>query len=124
MMTGILLFAHGSPVEEANRGVHDLAAKIAAAGPYRYVRAAFLDSTPPDLLAGVMEAAEAGVEHLIVIPYFLTEGLHLRRDLPTLVAAAKEKHPNFEIVVGQSLEGHPLMPALILGRVQEVLEKP
>jgi sirohydrochlorin ferrochelatase len=124
MMTGILLFAHGSPVEEANRGVHDLAGKIAAAGPYRYVRAAFLDSTQPDLLAGVMEAAEAGVERLIVIPYFLTEGLHLRRDLPTLIAAAKVKHPHFEIVVGQSLEGHPQMPALILSRVQEVLEKP
>jgi sirohydrochlorin ferrochelatase len=58
-----------------------------------------------------------------VIPYFLTEGLHLRRDLPALVAAAKAKHPNFEIVVGQSLEGHPQMPSIILSRVQEVLEK-
>ena len=71
MMTGILLFAHGSPVEDANRGVHDLAEKIAAAGPYRYVRAAFLDGGEPDLPAGVSEAAEAGVDRLIVIPYFL-----------------------------------------------------
>jgi sirohydrochlorin ferrochelatase len=62
MKTGILLFAHGSPVEEANRGVHELAEKIAAAGPYCYVRAAFLDSTQPDLLARVMEAAKAGSE--------------------------------------------------------------
>jgi sirohydrochlorin ferrochelatase len=122
MMTGILLFAHGSPVEEANRGVRDLAGKIATAGPYRYVRAAFLDGGQPDLLGGVMEAAEAGLERLIVIPYFLTVGLHLRRDLPKLLAAAKEKHPHFEITVGQSLEGHPLMPSIILARVQEVLE--
>ena len=68
-----------------------------------------------------MQAAEAGLERLIVIPYFLTVGLHLRRDLPKLVAAAKEKHPNFEITVGQSLEGHPLMPSIILGLAQEVL---
>ena len=120
MKTGILLFAHGSPVEEANRGVHDLAAKIEAAGPYSYVRAAFLDSTQPDLNAGVRQAAEAGLERLIIIPFFLTVGLHLRRDLPKLVAAAHEKHPNIEITVGQSLEGHPLMPSLILSRVQEV----
>jgi sirohydrochlorin ferrochelatase len=122
LRTGVLLFAHGSPVEEANRGVHDLAGKIAAVGPYRYVRAAFLDGAQPDLLAGVVEAAKAGLERLIVIPYFLTVGLHLRRDLPRLVAAAKEKHPNFEIAVGQSLEGHPLMPSIILGRVQEALQ--
>jgi sirohydrochlorin ferrochelatase len=122
LKTGILLFAHGSPVEEANRGVHELAEKIAASGPYRYVHAAFLDGGQPDLLAGVMQAAESGLERLIIIPYFLTVGLHLRRDLPKLVAAAQEKHPNFEIAVGQSLEGHPLMPSLILGRVQEVLQ--
>jgi|ERR1035438_713355 sirohydrochlorin ferrochelatase len=118
---GILLFAHGSPVEEANRGVHNLAQKIEAAGPYRYVRAAFLDCAQPDLPAAVATAAEAGMRRVVVIPYFLTMGLHLHRDLPRLVATAKEKYPEFEIAVGQSLEGHPLMPSIILGRVQEAL---
>jgi len=33
LTTGILLFAHGGPVEEANRSVRDLAEKIEAAGP-------------------------------------------------------------------------------------------
>jgi sirohydrochlorin ferrochelatase len=119
--TGILLFAHGSPVEEANRGVHELVEKIAAAGPYRYVRAAFLDCAQPDLAAAVTSAVEAGLRRVVVIPYFLTMGLHLHRDLPDLVAAAKEKHPEFEIAVGQSLEGHPLMPSIILSRVEEAL---
>jgi sirohydrochlorin ferrochelatase len=122
MTTGILLFAHGSPVEEANRGVHGLAEKVAAAGPYSYVRAAFLDGGQPDLLAAVKQAAEAGLERLVIIPYFLTVGLHLRRDLPKLVAAAQEKHRNIKITVGQSLEGHPLMPSMILSRVQEIIQ--
>lgn len=122
LTTGIVLFAHGSSVDEANRGVHDLAGKIAAAGPYPYVRAAFLEGAQPDLLAAVREAAEAGLEHLIVIPYFLTVGLHLRRDMPKLVAAAREEYPNLQIAIGKSLEGHPMMPSIILGRVEEVLQ--
>ena len=122
-MTGILLFAHGSPVEEANRGVHELAATIAAAGPHSYVRAAFLDGGKPDLLGGVKDAAEAGVERLVIIPYFLTVGLHLRRDLPKLIAAAQVENPRLAIEVGQSLERHPLMPSIILSRVQEVLQE-
>ena len=122
MKTGIILFAHGSPVEEANRGVHELAAQVEAAGPYNYVRAAFLDGGQPDLGTAVEEAAAAGFERLIVIPYFLTVGLHLRRDLPKLIAAAREKHPHLEIAVGQSLEDHPRMPSIILGRVREVDE--
>jgi sirohydrochlorin ferrochelatase len=122
MNIGILLFAHGSPVDDANRGVHDLAAKIQSEGPFGYVRAAFLDSAQPELLAAVGQAAEAGIERVIVIPYFLTVGLHLRRDLPKLITAAQEKHPGLEIVVGQSLEGHPQMPTLILDRVWEIIQ--
>ncbi len=123
LTTGILLFAHGSPVEQANRGVCELAEKIAAAGPYPYVRAAFLGGGQPDLPGGVREAAKAGLARLIVIPYFLTLGLHLRRDLPALIEAAKTAHPEMDIVVGESLEGHPAMPSIILGRVREVVGK-
>jgi sirohydrochlorin ferrochelatase len=121
LRTGILLFAHGSPVEEANRGVRDLAAKVEAVGPYQYVRAAFLEGGEPDLVSGIKQASTAGLSRLIVLPYFLTVGLHLRRDLPKLVAAAREKCPALEISIGQSLEGHPLMPSIILGRVQEAV---
>ena len=117
------MFAHGSPVEEANRGVHDLAQSIAAAGPFPYVRAAFLDGGKPDLPGGVTEAAEAGLDRLIIIPYFLTVGLHLRRDLPKLIAAARDKYPHLEITVGQSLEGHPLMPSIVLSRANEALQQ-
>ena len=37
---GIILFAHGSVVEEANQGVHDLASAIRSLGRFHFVRAA------------------------------------------------------------------------------------
>ena len=119
--TGILLFAHGSSVEEANRAVHELARHIEAQGPYGYVRAAFLEGARPDLGEAVRQAVAAGRQRLIVIPYFLTMGVHLQRDLPNFISALKQKYPEVMIEVGQSLEGHPLMASIILGRVQEVL---
>jgi sirohydrochlorin ferrochelatase len=121
LKTGILLFAHGSPVEDANRAVHDLAANIAKAGPYSYVRAAFLDGGRPDLPGAITQGAAAGLQRIIIIPFFLTVGLHLRRDLPKLVEAARHSHPGLKILVGQSLENHPAMPTLILSRVAEIL---
>jgi sirohydrochlorin cobaltochelatase len=119
--TGIVLFGHGSRVAEANQGVRDLARQVQNAGPYRHVRAAFLELAEPDLNAAVAEAAAASLQRVIVIPYFLTEGTHLRRDLPNLIAPLKQKYPQLVIEVGQSLEGHPLMASIILGRVQEVI---
>jgi sirohydrochlorin ferrochelatase len=118
--TGIVLFAHGSSVEEANAGVRELAKQVQALGPYGYVCAAFLELAHPTLAEAVTEAAQAGLQRVIVIPYFLTVGIHLRRDLPSLIAPQKQKYPDLMIEVSQSLEGHPLMASIILERAQEV----
>ena len=118
---GIVLFAHGSAVEEAIQSVHELARQVQEQGAYGYVRAAFLDVAQPDLDAAIGRAVEAGVCRVIVIPYFLTMGIHLQRDLPNLIAPQKKKHPNLEIKVGRSLDDHPQMASIILGRVREVI---
>ena len=121
--TAIVLFAHGSAVEEANDGVRALAERIQAAGSYSHVQAAFLGPGRPELSEAVAKAAQAGFSRIVVLPYFLTLGIHLRRDLPKLVEAEKRKHPQVEIKVGRSLEDHPEMASLILGRIQEVTEE-
>ena len=119
----VVLFAHGSAVEEANQGVRDLAGRIQAGGSYSYVQAAFLVPGRPELGAAIAEAVKAGYRRIVVLPYFLTLGIHLRRDLPKLVAAERQKHPQVKIQVGRSLEDHPEMASLVLGRIQEVREE-
>ena len=120
-MTGILLFAHGSPVEEANRGVRELAAKIEAAGPYS-LRARRVSGwrRSPTFPPGSALAAEAGHR----TPHRHSLFPH-RRPAPAPRFAQADRGraretPNLKIAVGQSLEGHPLMPSIILSRVQEV----
>ncbi|MGH9377063.1 MAG: sirohydrochlorin chelatase [Terriglobia bacterium] len=122
--TGILLFAHGSRVEEANRGVHDLARKVQELGNISYVRAAFLEMGQPDLAAAVAQAVQSGFDRIVVIPYFLTPGVHLRRDLPELLARQKQLYPALQIEAGEPLEGHPLLPSLILDRVHAAQSTP
>lgn len=121
--TAVVLFAHGSAVEEANQGVRALAERIQSTGSYAHVQAAFLGPGRPELGEAVAKAVEAGFSRIVVLPYFLTLGIHLRRDLPKLVAAERGKHPQVEIKVSRSLEDHPEMAALILGRIQEVIEE-
>ena len=119
----VILFAHGSVVEEANQGVHDLASQIRGMGRFHFVRAAFLDCAHPNLGEAIDEAVHARSTRVIVIPYFLTMGIHLRRDLPNLIAPERQKHPRLVIDVGQSLEGHPLMSSIVLERVEQALQE-
>lgn len=118
---GIILFAHGSVVEEANQGVHSLASEVRDMRQFHFVCAAFLDCAHPNLGEAIAEAVRAGSSRVIVIPYFLTMGIHLQRDLPNLIEPEREKYPAVAIGVGQSLEGHPRMSSIILERVEQAL---
>lgn len=121
---GIILFAHGSAVEDANQGVLDLASEVGKAGRFHFACAAFLDCAHPNLGEAIAEAVGAGSARIIVIPYFLTMGVHLRRDLPNLIAPERQKYSSVTINVGPSLEGHPLMCSLILERIGQALSSP
>jgi len=57
-----------------------------------------------------------------VIPYFLTLGMHLQRDLPRLVEEIRAAHPGLEIQVTPPLDGHPALIDALLGRAREATE--
>ena len=92
MKTGYVIFAHGSSVESANEAVRAVAAEMARRGGLETVVAAFLEGGQPDL-PGALEALANKVSRVVVVPYFLTLGLHLQRDLPRLIDKVKSAHP-------------------------------
>lgn len=122
-MTTLIVFAHGSSVESANTAVRDVAAELAKAGGYADVRAAFLEGGKPDLLECVEQAASDGANTVLVLPYFLTLGLHLQRDLPNLVAAVEQRHPGLHVQVAAPLDGHAALVQILAERARAVLHK-
>ena len=121
--TGYIVFAHGSSVEPANDAVRAAAADLARQGRYEAVETAFLEGGKPDLRGAVDVLAGCGIKQIVVIPYFLTLGLHLQRDLPRLVSDIRSAHPDLEIQVTPPLDRHPAMIEALLGRAREAQEK-
>src|SRR5579863_849114 len=115
---GYIVFAHGSSIESANEAVRVVARDLAQAGGYDCVVAAFLEGGRPDLSAAVGELAARGVSRVIVLPYFLTLGLHLQRDLPRLVEEARRANPGLDIEVTAPLDGHPAMAEALVDRAR------
>ena len=117
-MTGYVVFAHGSSIESANDAVRAVAADMARRGGLDHVIPAFLGGGRPDLEGAVKELAERGVGHVVVLPYFLTLGLHLQRDLPRLMEDARRANPGVDIEMTQPLDGHPAMVEALLDRAR------
>ncbi|MBM3813214.1 MAG: sirohydrochlorin cobaltochelatase [Acidimicrobiia bacterium] len=120
--TGIIIFAHGSAMESANVAVREVAIRFAAEGGYPLVEPAFLELGRPDLAGAVGKLAAQGAERIIVVPYFLTLGKHLQRDLPRLVKEAAERHPGVAIETTPPLDGHPSLSTILLDRVREAMD--
>jgi sirohydrochlorin ferrochelatase len=121
---GYVVFAHGSSIESANDAVRAVAAEMARRGEYEAVEAAFLEGGKPDLAGAVEILAGCGLIRVVVIPYFLTLGLHLQRDLPHLVEQIRAAHPEIEIEVTAPLDGHPAMVDALLARARESRKEP
>jgi len=116
LITGIIVFAHGSRVESANEAVRSVARDLVRASSCERVVAAFLELGQPDLETAATRMTAAGVERLVIIPYFLTLGLHMERDLPSLVDRISKIHPGLRIDVTPPMDGHPALVTVLADR--------
>lgn len=121
MTTGLILFAHGSRVESANEGVRAVARDLAQMGSFPHIEPAFLELGWPDLETAVNHLVRKGVGRIVVLPYFLTLGVHLERDLPKMITGLQAAHPGVDFQVTPPLEGHPALLEALLDRVRKVL---
>ena len=119
-MTGYVVFAHGSSLESANEAVRQAARQAAQGGQWEKFAAAFLGGGEPDLLQAIAQLAADGVTRIVVIPYFLTPGLHLERDLPMLLEQARAR-VNVAIEVTPPLDGHPALIQALVDRSKQIL---
>jgi sirohydrochlorin ferrochelatase len=120
-VTAIVIFAHGSSIESANDSVRRIADSVRREAGFDLVETAFLEQGRPDL-GGAIEAAVAqGARRVVVVPYFLTLGLHLQRDLPNIVSGLAGLHKGVEIRVALPLDGHPALGDILKQRALEVL---
>ncbi len=116
---GIIVFGHGSSVASANEAVRVIAARAAAEGGWDLFETAFLEAAPR-LDEAVGKLARAGASELLVLPYFLTLGIHLQRDLPGLVEGLSREH-GIRIRVAEPLDGHPELSRILVDRAAGIL---
>lgn len=118
-MTAYIVFAHGSSVESANDAVRAVAAQAAARDRWTLYETAFLGGGRPSLSEAAGQLASRGATEIVIIPYFLTSGLHLDRDLPDLLAQIRHAHRHLMIRATGPLDGHPGLVDAVLDRAKQ-----
>lgn len=121
MKTAILMMAHGSRVAEANAAANEVAALVKEMSDFEIVEVAFREMHNPNIQAGIDRCVAQGAQRVLLMPYFLFVGAHVREDLPEEMARAKERYPQVEFAMGPHLGVHRKLAELVVERIAEGL---
>jgi sirohydrochlorin cobaltochelatase len=104
--TAVILFAHGAREPEWAQPFESIRDRLRAAG--LTAELAFLEIMTPSLEEAAARLAGKGAETVTIVPLFLAQGGHLKRDLPAMVEKIRKRHVKTEFRVtpalGESLE--------------------
>ena len=114
--TALLLIAHGSREPQANDDLHHLAGQLRRRGRYAIVEPSYLELTDPDIDAGGARCVEQGAGRVILVPYFLSAGVHVRRDLTDARARLAARFPGVEFRLAEPLGQHPKLVEIVAER--------
>ncbi|MGA2152534.1 MAG: CbiX/SirB N-terminal domain-containing protein [Geobacteraceae bacterium] len=123
MKTAVLLMAHGSRIPEANDAVRDIAAMVKDMTGFAIVEVSFREQHLPNIQQGIDACLARGAERIILMPYFLYMGAHVREDLPEEMAEAKQRYPHVDFVMGNHLGVHRKLAEVVVERISESMER-
>ena len=115
------MIAHGSRRAEANADLVEVASRLSAWGDFPIVVASYLELAEPSIPAGAKLCIERGANEVVLLPYFLSAGSHVTRDLERFRDELAAQHPSVQFVLCPPLGLHPLMLEIIADRIREGL---
>jgi sirohydrochlorin ferrochelatase len=119
--TALLLIAHGSREPAANDDLRRLADELRATGHFSAVVASFLELAEPDIDAGATACITAGADRVILVPYFLSAGVHMNRDLTAARDRLAGQYPQVDFRLAETLGPHPLLTEIVVQRVRQTV---
>jgi sirohydrochlorin cobaltochelatase len=91
--TALVLFAHGARDPEWASPMRRVCAAVSAQAPGLRVELAFLEFMAPTLRESVESLVGNGFDRIVVLPMFIAQGGHLKRDVPLLLEELRTLHP-------------------------------
>ncbi len=115
----IILLGHGSRVPAAASSMVKVADVLREKDDYDIVETCYMSRNPPFFADTLKKCVKQGATRVLLIPYFLHVGLHMRLDIPTMMKREADKYPGVNIVFGPHLGFDDSLIDLVEKRINE-----
>ena len=101
--TGVVVLGHGSRLKKANTLIPSIISGLKQSLGLSKIYPAYLQLVKPDLCQSLEKLVKAGCRRIIIVPFFLFVGNHVRRDIPEIIEREKKKYPDVRFIYTQNL---------------------
>lgn len=99
MSTALILFAHGARDPEWAQPMRHIQSLLRGQQSDAEVELAFLEFMQPTLAECVAEQVQRGATKICIVPMFIAQGGHLKRELPEIVEGLRKNYPTVDFVL-------------------------
>ena len=117
----VILLGHGSRVEKAGGDMERVATILKDRHGFPMVEYCFMSRLPPHFPETLAAVVGRGATWVLVIPYFLHTGLHIRLDIPEMMQHEAAKHAGLRLQLGGNLGYDDILVDLVRKRIDESL---
>ena len=83
------------------------------------VRVAYLQFMKPELKTTLENAADEGIDKIVIHPFFLSKGFHVTKNIPQIIENFKNAYPDIKVICSAPLGVHEKLAEVILERIKE-----
>lgn len=117
--TAVLFAGHGSRAPGAAEAMLAAVEHVRRKAIFPIVETGYLEMTQPDLPSALRTCVEQGAKRVLVVPYFLHHGMHIRRDIPGILRREAENYEGLSISMGRPIGLHAdLAHVMIAGALE------
>lgn len=117
--SGIVILGHGSRVRKANNLIPKVINTIKNRLGLSIIEPAYLQLCQPALTRCIKGLISRGVKKIIIVPFFLFVGNHVRRDIPEIIIKQKAAYPGVEFIYANNLGDDSKIVEIVIDRILE-----
>ncbi len=121
--TAVILMGHGSRVPGAGKHMERVADLLKEKYGYFMVEVCYMSRLGPHYPEIFKKCVTNGATRVMVIPYFLHDGLHLVLDIPEMMQELAQSYPNVNVVLGENLGFDEVLVDLVEKRIGSCVDR-
>jgi sirohydrochlorin ferrochelatase len=119
MNEALLIVGHGSKSKEAVDIFNNTVNNVRKKSSFTRVEGAHMELCPPSIEEQVKKLISENFNRIILIPYFLYMGNHIKHDIPEIISSLMKQYPSVTFVFGKPIGDEPLIADILINRALE-----